>query len=150
MSSLPKAVLVGVGAIVALMLAPAAPADLFGPDLKVEGQSKTKNVAFTLVLSPSYTTSKPGVTVTMTNCKSGQKAPIRLLSRSGGLGAGRSLQAHPGKIVWTLSAVPAKPAKPKLRMRLAIPAGAKKFCLQTSMYDSFTKSTVNMTTRVPL
>jgi hypothetical protein len=139
------------GALIAVLVAPAALAhSIFGPDLRVEGQRLTKTVAFTLILTPSYSTPKPGVIVTMTNCKSGQAAPIRLVRRLGTLGAGRSLQAHPGKLVWSVETVPAKPAKPRLRLRLAIPKGVKKLCVQTSMYDNFTKQTVNMTTKVPL
>ena len=139
-----------VGALIALLVVPAALArsnDIFGPDLRVVGQSKTSTVAFDVILSPSYRKAKPGVKVTMTNCKSGQKAPIRLVSRSGSLG---SVQARPGKIVWTLNSVPGKPAKPKLSMRLAVPNGVKKFCLATSMYDSYTKTTVKVTNRVPI
>jgi hypothetical protein len=141
------------GALIALLVVPAALArsnEIFGPDLRVEGQSKTSTVAFTVILIPSYSTAKPGVKVTMTNCKSGQKAPIRLVRRAGGLGAGRSLQAHPGKIVWSLNSVPAKPAKPKLHLWLAVPKGVKNFCLHTSMYDNNTKTTVNVNNRVPI
>jgi hypothetical protein len=141
------------GALIALLVVPAALAkstEIFGPDLRVEGQSKTSSVAFSVILLPSYNVSKPGVTVTMTNCKTGQKAPIRVVRRSGGLGGGRSLQAHPGKIVWKLNSVPAKPAKPKLQLWLAVPKGVKNFCLHTSMYDNFTKTTVNVNNRVPI
>jgi hypothetical protein len=141
------------GALIALLVVPAALArsnEIFGPDLRVEGQSKTSTVAFTVIPIPSCSTAKPGVKVTMTNCKSGQKAPIRLVRRFGTLGPGRSLQARPGKIVWTLTHVPGKPARPKLRMRLAVPKGVKTFCLHTSMYDMFTKTTVNITNRVPI
>jgi hypothetical protein len=135
-----------------VLVAPAALAhSIFGPDLRVEGQSLTNSVALNLVLTPSYKTAKPGVVVTMTNCKSGQKAPIRLIRRIGALGPGRTLQSRPGRLVWTLDTVPAKPAKPKLQLRLAIPAvAADKFCVHTSMYDNFTKRTVDITTRVPL
>jgi hypothetical protein len=152
-SSFPKAAIVAAGAFVAVLVAPMALAHssfLYGPDLRVEGQGKTGNVAFTLVLTPSYATPKPGVQVTMTNCKFGQKAPIRLIRRIGPLGPGRTLTARPGKIVWTVGTVPGKPAKPKLRLRLALPAGVNKFCMLTSMYDSFTKQTVQQTTRVPV
>ena len=109
----------------------------------------TSSVEFTVSLIPHYSTPKPGVTVTMTNCKFGQRAPIRLVRRFP-LGPGQSLGGRPGKLVWSLKSVPAKPAKPKLRVRLAIPKGIKTFCLQTSMYDNFTKKTVNTTNRVPL
>ena len=83
----------------------------------------------------------------MTNCKSGQQAPIRLVRRFGSLG---SLRARPGKLVWNLAIIPAKPAKRKLRLRLAVPKGVTKFCLHTSMYDKFTKTTVNTNNRVPI
>jgi hypothetical protein len=144
---------VSAGAFIALLVAPTAlahPTDIFGPDVRVEGQSVTSAVAFTITISPSYSTPKPGVTVTMTNCKSGQRAPIRLVRRIGTLGPNQSLRARPGKLVWNLSSVPAKPAKPTLRLRLAIPKGVNTFCTFTSVYDTFTKDTVNITTRVPL
>jgi hypothetical protein len=147
LSSLRKTALVIAGAFIALLVAPAALADIFGPDLRVEGQSLTKSVALTVRLNPSYSTPKPGVTVTMTNCGSGQ---IRLVRRLGSLGPGQSFRARPGKFVWTLTSVPAKPAKPKLSMRLAVPKGVKTLCVRTSMYDNFTKQTVNLTNRIPL
>jgi hypothetical protein len=132
---------------IVLPVAPAALADIFGPDLRVEGQSLTSSVEFTVRLTPHYSTPKPGVTVTMTNCPSGQQAPIRLVHRFGTLG---SLRARPGKLVWSLESIPAKPATRKLRLRLAIPKGVTKFCLHTSMYDKFTKTTVNTNNRVPI
>ena len=153
MSSFPKAAIVAAGAFVAVLVAPIALAHSnfrYGPDLRVEGQTKTANVAFTFTLSPSYSSPKPGVRVTMTNCKTGKQAPIRLLRRVGPLGAGQTLSGRAGKYVWTVPTVPGKPAQPKLHLRLAIPTGPQKFCLLTSMYDSYTKSTVNQTTRVPL
>jgi hypothetical protein len=146
-SFFPKAALAIAGGSILLAVAPAALADIFGPDLRVEGQSLTTTVEFTVVLTPSYSTPKPGVIVTMTNCKSGQQAPIRLVRRFGTLG---SLRARPGKLVWNLESIPAKPAKRKLRLRLAVPKGVTKFCLHTSMYDKFTKTTVNTNNRVPI
>jgi hypothetical protein len=143
----PKAALALAGAFIVLPVAPAALADIFGPDLRVEGQSLTSSVEFTVRLIPQYSTPKPGVTVTMTNCKSGQQAPIRLIRRFGTLG---SLRARPGKLVWSLESIPAKPATRKLRLRLAVPKGVTKFCLHTSMYDKFTKTTVNTNNRVPV
>jgi hypothetical protein len=151
LSFFPKALVVA-GAVVALA-APAALAHssfIYGPDLRVEGQSVKKSIAFTLRLTPSYSTPKPGVTVTMTNCKSGQRVPIHLIRHVGALGAGQSLKAHLGKIVWSLTSVPAKPAKPTLRLRLTAPKGVKTFCTVTSMYDQFTKKTVKITSRVPV
>jgi len=144
---------VAAGALVAALVAPLALAHsnfLYGPDLRVEGQGKAGNVAFTFILTPSYSSPKPGVRVTMTNCKTGKQAPIRLIRRVGPLGAGQTLSGHAGKYVWTVPTVPAKPVRPKLRLRMAIPTGPVSFCLLTSMYDSYTKSTVNQTTRVPL
>jgi hypothetical protein len=149
-SSLSKALL-AVGALASLAVVPGAFArstDLFGPDLRVAGQSATNGVTFTLVLSPSYNTAKPGVTVTMTTCGQGPK--IRLLRRLGGLGQGQSLQARPGRIVWNVASVPARPAKAKLRLRLASPQGRSSLCVHTSMYDRYTKSTIDLTNRVPL
>jgi hypothetical protein len=147
LSSFPKAASAVAGAFIALLVAPAALADIFGPDMRVEGQSLTTTVEFSVILTPSYSTPKPGVTVTMTNCKSGQRAPIRLVRRFGTVG---SLQAKPGKLVWSLESIPAKPAKRKLRVRLAVPKGVKTFCLHTSLYDKFTKTTVNTNNRVPI
>jgi hypothetical protein len=143
----PKAALALAGAFIVLPVAPAALADIFGPDLRVEGQSLTSSVEFTVRLTPHYSTPKPGVIVTMTNCPSGQQAPIRLVRRFGTLG---SLRARPGKLVWSLESIPAKPATRKLRLRLAVPKGVTKFCLHTSMYDNFTKTTVNTNNRVPV
>jgi hypothetical protein len=145
--SFPKAALVTAGAFIALVVAPAALAEKFGPDLRVEGQSLTTSVALTVRLSPSYSTSKPGVTVTMTKCGAAQ---VRLVRRLGGLGSGQTFRASAGKLVWTLASVPAKPAKPTLNLRLAVPKGAKTLCVRTSMYDSYTKQTVNVTNRIPL
>ena len=150
MSFFPKTACAVAGTFVALLVVPAAFADIFGPDLRVTGQSKTTTVEFTALLIPSYSTPKPGVIMTMTNCKSGQKAPIRLVRRFGTIGPGRSLQAHPGKLVWNVSTVPARPAKAKIRLRLALPTGITKFCACTSMYDTYTKTTTTITTRVPL
>lgn len=150
MSFFLKASSAAAGAAIALLVAPAALAEIFGPDLTVAGQSKTTTVEFTAVLTPSYSVAKPGVIVTMTNCKSGQKAPIRLVQRFGTLGPGQTLRAKPGRLVWSVSKIPAKPAKRKLRMRLAVPTGVKNFCLHTSMYDNYTKTTVNLTNRVPI
>jgi hypothetical protein len=146
-SFFPKAALAIAGTFIVLAVAPAALADIFGPDLRVEGQSLTSSVEFTVRLVPHYSTPKPGVTVTMTNCKSGQQAPIRLVRRFAILG---SLRARPGELVWSLESIPAKPATRKLRLRLAIPKGVTKFCLHTSMYDKFTKTNVNTNNRVPI
>ena len=153
MSSFRKAAIVAAGGLVAALVAPLALAHsnfLYGPDLRVEGQGKTGNVAFKFTLTPSYSSPKPGVRVTMTNCKTGQQAPIRLIRRVGALGANQSLQAHPGKIVWNVGSVPAKPARAKLRLRLAVPNGVSKFCSFVSMYDTYTKKTTNIRMRVPL
>jgi len=147
LSSLRKTALVIAGAFIALLMAPAALAEKFGPDLRVEGQSKITFVAVTVRLSPSYSTPKPGVTVTMTKCGAAQ---VRLVQRLGGLGSGQTFRAQPGKLVWTLASVPAKPAKPTLSLRLAVPKGAKTLCVQTSMHDNYTKQTVNVTNRIPL
>lgn len=147
MSSFPKAASAVAGAFIALLIAPAAFANIFGPDLVVAGQSLTTTVEVTVTLTAVYSTPKPGVAVTLTNCKSGQRAPIRLVRRFGNLG---HLQAKPGKLVWSLDSIPAKPAKRKLRVRLAVPTGVKTFCFQTSMFDNFTKTTVTATNRVPI
>jgi hypothetical protein len=149
-SFFPKAALAIAGALIVLPVAPAALADIFGPDLRVEGQRLKTTVGLTVFILPSYSTPKPGVTVTMTNCKFGQRAPIRLVRRFGTLGSGQSLHGRPGNLVWELKTVPAKPAKPKLRLGLAVPKGVKTFCIQTSMYDNFTKKIVKTTNRVPL
>ena len=152
MTFFPKAHLFA-GAIIAVLVAPTALADptsISGPAFQVEGQRVKNRVAFTLIVIPSNSTPKPGVTVTMTNCKSGQKAPIRLVRRIGTLGANPSLQAHPGKLVWNVTTVPARPARARIHLRLAIPTGVKKFCAFTSMYDTYTKTTTTVTSRVPL
>ena len=142
------------GALVAALAAPAALAHsdrLFPPELTVRGQSVTTAVAYTLTVSPAYTTTKPGVTVTMTNCKSGQRAPIRLAHRFGTLHSGETFHAKPGKIVWDLTTIPGKPAKRKLRLNVAIPNNAPaKFCTVVTMYDKLTKNSASITTRVPL
>jgi len=142
------------GVLAALLAASAAVAKsnkLFPPDLGVEGQSVNTSVAFTLIVTPSYSTSKPGVTVTMTNCKTGQKAPIRVLRRSHNLHPGETFRARPGKITWDITTLPGRPAKRKLHLFLAIPANAPvKFCTVTTMYDKLTKNSATITTRVPL
>ena len=123
---------------------------LFPPDLGVEAQSQTTSVGFALIVTPSYNTPKPGVTVTMTNCKTGQKAPIRLLRRAG-VHPGETLRARPGKIVWDIKTLPGKPKKRKIRLWLAIPKNSPaKFCTSTTMYDKLTKNSATITTRVPL
>ena len=153
MSSFRKAAIVAAGGLVAALVAPLALAHsnfLYGPDLRVEGQGKTGNVAFKFTLTPSYSSPKPGVRVTMTNCKTGKQPPIRVLRRIGPLGAGQTLSGRRGKYVWSVPTVPAKPVQPKLRLTMVLPAVVTKFCLLTSMYDSYTKQTVNQTTRVPV
>jgi hypothetical protein len=143
-----------VAGAVALLAAPAAFARAdtkFGPDLRVQGQGEgrftTSSVALNLTLSPSYATRKPGVVVTMTSCNN---ATLKLLRRVGGLGAGQSLRARPGRIVWSLSTVPGKPARPKLALKLAAPKGKSKLCVRASMYDNYTKKTININTPIPL
>jgi len=143
-----------VAGAVALLAVPAALARTdtkFGPDLRVVGQgqgaSATTSVALNLTLSPSYATSKPGVVVTMTSCNN---ASLKLLRRVGGLGSGQSLRSRPGRIVWTLSSVPGKPAKPKLSLKLAAPTGKSQLCVRSSMYDNFTKKTIAIRTPIPL
>jgi hypothetical protein len=152
LSILPRSLVVA--AAIALLAAPAAFARTetkFGPDLRVQGQGQgqtaTTSVALNLTLSPSYSTSKPGVVVTMTSCNN---ASLKLLRRIGGLGAGQSLRARPGRIVWSLSAVPGKPAKPKLALKLAAPTNKSKLCVRTSMYDNYTRKTINISTPIPL
>ncbi len=140
--------------VLTALAAPAALAHsdkLFPPDLGVEAQSVTTAVAYTLIVTPSYSVSKPGVTVTMTNCKSGQQAAIRIKRRFGTLHSGETVHAGPGKIVWDLQTIPGKPAKRKLRLNLVIPSGnLKTFCTVTTMYDKLTKNSASITTRVPL
>jgi hypothetical protein len=134
----------------ACLAAPAAVAQTatkYGPDLQVTGQGQgkftTSSVALHVTLSPSYSTSKPGVVVTMRSCG----GTLKLLRRSGG---GGSLHASKGKLVWALAAVPGRPAKPKLNLILAAPKGRKTLCVSTSMYDSYTRKTVKLATVVPL
>jgi hypothetical protein len=143
-----------VAAAVALLAAPAALARAdtkFGPDLRVvgqaEGETATTSVALNLTLSPSYSTRKPGVVVTMTSCNN---ALLKLLRRVGSLGSGQSLQAKPGRIVWNVASIPGKPAKPKLSLKLAAPKGRSKLCVRTSMYDNYTRKTINIRTPIPL
>jgi hypothetical protein len=138
----------------ALLAAPAADTRIetkFGPDLRVVGQGtgqpKTTAVALNLTLSPSYATSKPGVVVTMTSCNN---ASLKLLRRVSRLGSAQRLRARRGRIVWSLASVPGKPAKPQLRLRLAVPAGKAKLCVRSWMYDNYTKTTVNVSTPIPL
>jgi hypothetical protein len=100
-----------------------------------------------LTLSPSYSTRKPGVVVTMTTCNN---ASLRLIRRVSTLGAGQTLRARPGRIVWSVSTVPGKPAKPKLALKLAAPAGKSKLCVRSSMYDNYTKKTIAINTPIPL
>jgi hypothetical protein len=143
-----------VASAVALLAVPAALArsdTKFGPDLRVQGQGEgeftTSSVALNLTLSPSYSTRKPGVVVTMTSCNN---AKLKLLRRVGGLGSGQSLHARTGQIVWTLKNVPGKPAKPKLALKLVAPKGQSKLCVRASMYDNYTKKTININTPIPL
>jgi hypothetical protein len=141
----------GAVALLAVPVALARADTRFGPDLRVvgqgEGRTTTTSVALNLTLSPSYATSKPGVVVTMTSCN---KASLKLLRRVGALGSGQSLRSRPGKIVWTLVSVPGKPAKPKLSLKLAAPTNTSKLCVRSSMYDNYTKQTINIRTPVPL
>ena len=139
---------------VALLVVPAAFAQTetkFGPDLRVVGQGvgqfKTTAVALNLTLSPSYATSKPGVVVTMTSCNN---ASLKLLRHVGSLGSGQSLHAKPGRIVWSVASVPGKPARPKLSLQLGVPTGKAKLCVRSSMYDNYTKKTININTPIPL
>ena len=138
-------------ACIAVPAALAQTATKYGPSLIVTGQGQglytTSSVALHVALRPSYSTSKPGVVVTMRNCTG---VPLKLLRRSGGLGAGQSLHASNGKLVWTLSAVPGRPASPKLNLILAPPQGKKTLCVSTSMYDNYTRKTVSIRTAVPL
>jgi hypothetical protein len=122
----------------------------FGPDLRVAGQSVGGNVAFKLTLTPSYPTAKPGVTVTMTNCKYSSAPPIRVVAYTGGVGPGQTLRARPGRVVWDLRAIPAAPTKRLLLLRLHAPNGQTRLCVQTSMYDRYTRSTTKLVNNVPL
>lgn len=125
-------------------------AKLFPPDLGVEGQSLGTSVEFGLIITPSYSTPKPGVTVTMTNCKHGQRAPIRVVRRAG-VHPGETLSVKPGKVVWNVKTLPGKPKKRKVRLWFAIPANVgSTFCAVTTMYDKLTKNSATITTRVPL
>ena len=148
MSILPRAlVVVCTAACIAAPAAFAHTATKYGPDLTVTGQGQgatsTTSVALHLTLSPSYSTAKPGVVVTMRSCG----GALKLLRRAGG---GGSLHAGKGTLVWSLSAVPGRPAKPKLNLILAAPKGRKKLCVSTSMYDNYTRKTVNLRTAIPL
>ena len=134
----------------ACLAAPAAfahTATRYGPDLEVSGQGQgkytTSSVALHVKLSPSYSTAKPGVVVTMRSCG----GALKLLRRSGG---GGSLHASKGTLVWTLSSVPGRPAKPQLNLTLAAPKGRKTLCVSTSMYDNYTRKTVNIRTPIKL
>ena len=151
MASFPRTA-VAIATFVTALAAPAALAQSdknFAPDLGVEGQSVETAVAYTLIVTPSYRVAKPGVTVTMTSCKSGPT--IRLKRRVGSLHSGETFHAKPGKIVWDLAKTPGKPAKRKLRLNLAIPSGSPKtLCTVTTMYDKLTKNSASITTRVPL
>ena len=120
------------------------------PDPRVEAQSVATAVAVSLIITPSYSTAKPGATVTVTNCKAGQGAPIRLVRRFGTLHSGETLRARPGRIVWDLAKIPGRPAKRKLRLNLAKPTGAKSLCLKVSIYDKLTKNSATIVLRVPL
>ena len=151
MSILPRTLIASCA--VALVAVPAALAHSltkYGPDLTVLGQgvgaTSTTSVSLKLTLSPSYPTAKPGVVVTMTKCNGGK---LKLLSRSS-LGAGQSLAAGNGKIVWHVSSVPGRPAKPKLSLSVAAPQGPKTLCVSTSMYDNYTRKTIRLATVVPL
>ena len=141
-------------AAVVLLAAPAANAGAdtrFGPDLRVEGQGvgqpNTTAIALNLTLTPYYATRKPGVVVTMTSCNN---ASLKLLRRVSRLGSGQSLRARRGRIVWSVASIPGKPAKPALRLRLAVPTGKPKLCVRSSMYDNYTKKTINISTPIPL
>jgi len=152
LSILPRSL--AVAGAVALLAAPAAFARAdtkFGPDLRVQGQGQgttaTTSVALNLTLSPSYSTSKPGVVVTLTSCNN---TSLKLLRRVGRLGSGQSLRARPGRIVWSLTAVPGKPTRPRLALMLAAPSGKSKLCVRSSMFDNYTRKTINITTPIPL
>jgi len=145
---LPRALVVlCAAASLAVPAAYAQTATKYGPDLQVTGQGqgkfKTTSVALHVTLTPSYATAKPGVVVTMRSCG----GSLKLLRRSGG---GGSLHASQGKLVWALSAVPGKPAKPKLNLTLAAPKGRKTLCVSTSMYDNYTRKTVSIRTPIQL
>jgi hypothetical protein len=148
LSIFPRAiVVVCAAACIAVPAAFAQTATKYGPELQVTGQGQgtytTSSVALHVKLSPSYSTSKPGVVVTMRSCG----GSLKVLRRSGG---GGSLLATKGKLVWSLSAVPGRPAKPQLNLILATPKGRKTLCVSTSMYDNYTRKTVNVRTSIPL
>jgi hypothetical protein len=146
--------ILAVAGSVTLLMAPAALARTdtkFGPDLRVvgqaEGETATTRVALILTLTPSYSTRRPGVVVTMTSCNN---ASLRLLRRIGSLGSGQTLRARPGRIVWNVASVPAKPAKPKLSLKLAVPKRKSKLCVRTSMFDNYTRKTISIRSPIPL
>ena len=152
MSILPRTfVVVAVAALLTASAAFAHTATKYGPDLRVVGQGQgktsTTSVALNLTLSPFYASAKPGVVVTMRNCTG---AALKLIRRSGGLGAGQSLHAASGRLVWNVSSVPGKPAKPKLGLILAPPKGKSTLCVATSMFDNYTHQTVSIRTAIPL
>jgi len=152
LSILPRTfAVVATAALLTASAAFAQTATKYGPEIRVVGQGQglhsTTSVALHVTLTPSYASAKPGVVVTMRNCTG---VPLKLIRRSGGLGAGQSLRASSGQLVWSVSTVPGKPSKPKLGLIIAPPTGKKTLCVSTSMYDSYTRQTVHLRTAVPL
>ena len=144
-----------VAGAVALLAAPAAFARTetkFGPDLRVvraraRASSRRRAVALNLTLSPSYATRKPGVVVTMTSCNN---ASLKLLRHVGSLGSGQSLHAtaRPDRLEPRQRSRQAGEAEAALK--LAAPKGKSKLCVRSSMYDNYTKKTININTPIPL
>lgn len=129
-----------------------ANARIYAPTVKAQARIINDQVRVNLTLVPRYRVSKPGVQVTLTNCRLGQTAPLRVVDYPALMDGNYALSFKPGKLTWKVSRTPARPDTATMKLALALPQGktGPYFCFHVSMHDSYTHKTKGFDLRVPI
>jgi hypothetical protein len=137
---------------VALATASVAAANIYGPTIQAKGTIINDQVRIGLSVIPHYRVTKPGVVVTLTNCRLGQQIPLKVVDSPALMDGNFQLSYRPGRVTWKILRAPAKPDTATINLALALPHGktGPKFCVHVAMHDNYTGQTVNRDLRIPI
>lgn len=140
-------------AAVTLAIASAASATtIYGPTVKAHARIVNDRVNVILTIVPHYHVSKPGVQVTLTNCRLGQQTPLKVVSSPALMDGNYDLTFKPGKAIWKIGRTPALPDTAMMKLALALPHGktGPEFCFHVRAHDNYTGKGYGYDIRVPI
>jgi len=122
------------------------------PRVKALASIVNDQVRVNLKVLPYYRVTRPGVQVTLTNCRLGQQIPLKVVDSPALMDGNYDLTFKPGKAIWKIGRTPVLPDTAMMKLALALPHGktGPEFCFHVRAHDNYTGKGYGYDIRVPI